>query len=330
MPLNTQSFRAETGVRARPSHASRPGLLGAGSWLRRRWPWRLLSGVLMLVASAPLFALNVVATAPSMGALVTEVAGERADLTVLAGPDRDLHALQVKPSMIHALRSADLVVAIGAELEVGWLPPAIERASNPEILPGRPGYFEAAAQVPLLDAGGAADRALGDVHPIGNPHVTMDPVRMAVVAEALAERLALLDPAGSAAYRAGAERFATQVEQHVARWQPRLQSAPGVVLYHRDAIYLLDRFGVPLLATIEPVPGVPASASHLRRLQSELSGRDGLIIYAPYQSAKPAQRLGSNLGWDAVRLSLEPPSGSDGSGYLRHLESWVDAIAGVR
>ncbi len=288
-----------------------------------------LLGALLLLTGAPVAALEVVASAPSMGALVREVAGEQADLTVLAGPDRDLHALQVKPSMIQALRSADLVVAIGAELEVGWLPPAIEQASNPDILPGRPGYFEAAAQVPLLDAGGVADPALGDVHPIGNPHLNMDPVRMAAVAEALAERLALLDPAGAATYRARAAAFAAQVDQQMALWQPRLRSAPGVVLYHRDALYLLDRFGVPLLATIEPVPGVPASASHLRRLQAELSGRDGLVIYTPYQSAKPSRRLASSLNWEAVQLSLEPPTGSDGGGYLRHIERWVDAIAGA-
>jgi zinc/manganese transport system substrate-binding protein len=286
-----------------------------------------LLGALSLCSALPALALEVVATAPSMGALVREVAGERAALKVLAGPDRDLHALQLKPSMIQALRAADLVVAIGAELEIGWLPPAIEQAANPQILPGAVGYFEAAAQVPLLGVGGAADRALGDVHPSGNPHVNMDPVRMAAVAEALAERLALIDPAGAATYRQRAAGFADQVERQMALWQPQLGSAPGVVLYHRDAVYLLDRFQVPLLATIEPVPGVPASASHLRRLQSELSGREGLIISAPYQSAKPAKRLAGALGWEAVRLSLEPPTGSDGAGYLRHIGTWVEAIA---
>ena len=204
-----------------------------------------LVGALLLLTGAPVFALDVVATAPSMGALVREVAGERADLQVLAGPNRDLHALQLKPSMIHALRAADLVVAIGAELEVGWLVPAIERAANPDILPGAPGYFEAAAQVPLLDAGRAADRALGDVHPSGNPHINMDPVRMAAVAEALAERLALLDPAGAATYRSRAATFSAQVDRQMTLWQPQLRSAPGVVLHHRNAIYLLDRFNVP-------------------------------------------------------------------------------------
>ena len=167
-----------------------------------------------------------------MGALVKAVAGPRATLTVLAGQNRDLHALQAKPTMMHALRGADLVVAIGAELEVGWLPVAIRGAANPKILPGTNGYFEAAAQVPLLDAGGAADRAMGDVHPVGNPHVNMDPVRMVTVARALSERLALIDPAGASEYRRRAESFAGKVDRRLENWRGKTRGAPGVVLYH--------------------------------------------------------------------------------------------------
>lgn len=271
-------------------------------------------------------ALDVVATSPSMGALVRTVA-PTANLTVLAGPDRDLHALQVKPSMIQALRGADLVVATGAELEVGWLPAASSSAANPAILPGRVGYFEAAAQVPLLDVGGSANRALGDVHPAGNPHVDMDPLRMAQVAEALAARLGQLDAARASVYRANARRFAEAVASRLPGWQQRLAGAPGVVLYHRDAIYLLDRFGVPLLGTIEPVPGVPPSGRDLRKLTSELSGRRGVIIYPPYQSPKAPNKLGRDLGWPVRELALSPPSNSDGNGYLSHIGAWVDTIA---
>lgn len=286
---------------------------------------RLLTAALVLLAT-PALALDVVATSPSMGALVRTVA-PNADLTVLAGPDRDLHRLQATPSMMRALRSADLVAAIGAELEVGWLPAASARAANPAILPGREGYFEAAAQVPLLDAGGAADRALGDVHPAGNPHVDLDPVRMAQVAEALAARLGQLDPAGAGRYRTNAQRFGDAVDQRVPQWQQRLEGAPGVVLYHRDAIYLLDRFGVPLLGTVEPVPGVPPSGRDIRQLASKLTGRSGIVIHAPYQSPKAARKLGRDLRWPVEELPLEPPVNADGNGYLEHIDRWVAAIA---
>jgi zinc/manganese transport system substrate-binding protein len=293
---------------------------------------RILLGLagLLALASTPAVALDVVATSPSMGALVQAVAGSRAKLTVLAGQNRDLHKLQAKPTMMHALRGADLVVAIGAELEVGWLPVAIRGAANPKILPGTNGYFEAAAQVSLLDAGGAADRAMGDVHPVGNPHVNMDPVRMATIARALAERLALIDSAGAGEYRRRAESFADEVDRRMKSWSGKTRGAPGVVLFHRDAIYLLDRFGVPLLGTIEPIPGVPPTGRQISALTSELKGRSGIIIYSPYQSPKAAESLANNLSWRVVQLPMEPPKGADGDGYLDHIGRWVDTIASVR
>ena len=285
---------------------------------------------LLALASTQAIALEVVATSPSMGALVREVAGSRADLTVLAGPNRDLHRLQAKPTMMRALRGADLVVAIGADLEVGWLPVAISSAANPKILPGTNGYFEAAAQVPLLDVGGAADRARGDVHPVGNPHVNMDPVRMADVAEALAERLALIDPAGASQYRRRADAFAGKVDRRVSSWRDGLAGAPGVILYHRDAIYLLDRFGVPLLGTIEPIPGVPPTGRQISVLTSEHRGEvvglwsangcgKSTVLNAIGRSARvfggAVERApGLTLAYQEqqpVRLPLMPMTGSD-------------------
>jgi hypothetical protein len=159
---------------------------------------RILIAVIFSLAAQAAWALNVVATTASMGMLAREVGGAAVKVDVLAAPDRDPHMLQAKPSMMRALRDADLVVAVGAELEMGWLPAAINGAANPRLLPGRDGYFEAAAQVPLLDAGQAADRAHGDVHPAGNPHVNLDPQRMAQIARALAERMSKLEPAQQA------------------------------------------------------------------------------------------------------------------------------------
>jgi len=285
--------------------------------------------LLTLFIAAPAGAIDIVATSPSKGALVRAVAPD-ASLEVLAGPNRDLHGLQAKPSMIRALRGADLVVAIGAELEIGWLPAAIASAANPNIQPGRSGYFEAAAQVPLIDAGGPADRAMGDVHPVGNPHVDLDPVRMATVAGALADRLELLNPSDAAGYRSRAAAFRDRVEERLSGWQARLAGAPGVVLYHRDAIYLLERFDVPLLGTIEAVPGVPPSGGQLRALASDLSGQNGVIIYAPYQAPKGPRRLAKQLAWQAVELPLQPPADADDDGYLRHIDRWVGVIADAR
>ena len=294
----------------------------------KRWTPLLAVVLVLLLPTTALAELDIVASSSSTGALVREIAGEQANLTILAPPDRDLHHLQARPSMIRALRGADLVVALGAELEVGWLPLAITQAANPGIQPGRPGYFEAAAQVSLLDAGGPADRALGDVHPGGNPHLNMDPLRMARVASALAERLAALDATHAADYRARAAAFARRVQERVAAWRRQLADPPGVVSFHKDLAYLLRRFDVPHWGTLEPVPGVPPTASQLRGLVDELRGRSGLVASTSYQPRQAAATLADALGWRQVRLPLEPPLEADGDGYLAHLQRWVDALAG--
>lgn len=291
---------------------------------------RLFLTLTLLSAAWPALALEVVATSTSMGALVRAVAGERANLTVLADPDRDLHYLQAKPTMIRALRDADLVVAVGAELEVGWLPLAIESAANRAIQPGQPGYFEAAAQVSLIDAGAPADRALGDVHPLGNPHVNMDPLRMASVARALAGRFALLDPANAARYRQAAETFAGEVEARLPGWRRQAAGAPGVVLYHRDANYLLELLDVPLLGVIEPIPGVPPSGRDVRALRDALVGQQGVILFATFESPRAPRRLAEELGWPFAAIALDPSLGADGEGYLALIDRWVAAIAAGR
>jgi len=287
----------------------------------------LAAALIVLLPTPALAALDVVASSSSMGALVREIAGEQVDLTILAPPDRDIHYLQARPSMIRALRGAELVVALGADLEVGWLPLAITQAANPKVQPGKPGYFEAAAQVSLLDVGGAADRALGDVHPTGNPHVNMDPVRMAEVATALAERLAMLDDENATDYRARAQAFAQRVESRVATWRDRLASPPGVVAFHKDVTYLLDRLNIPLWGTLEPVPGVPPRASHIRTLVEELRGKPGLVLSTTYQPEQAPSAFADALGWKQVRLPLEPPLDADGDGYLEHMQRWFDALA---
>lgn len=291
---------------------------------------RALIALFVFLLTQAAWALEVVATTASMGMLAREVGGDAVRVGVLAPPDRDPHSLQAKPSMMRALRDADLVVAVGAELEVGWLPAAINGAANPRILPGRDGYFEAAAQVPLLDAGGKADRALGDVHPMGNPHLHLDPARMANIGLALAERLARLDPAHAAAYRERARRFAAAVAQRLPAWKARAAGSAGAVLYHKDGVYLLDLLGLPVLGYVEPVPGVPPTARHLQDLITRLQGRRGVILYHAWQPAQGPERLAAALGWKALQVPLEPPKDADAEGYFRLIDSWVSALAAAR
>jgi zinc/manganese transport system substrate-binding protein len=282
--------------------------------------------VILMSAASTHAAVDIVATTSSMGMLARTVGGQAVDVTVLAPPDRDAHYLLARPSMMVALRRADLLVAVGGDLEVAWLPAAIRGAGNSRIQPGGQGYFEGAAQVPLLDVGQPADRARGDVHPAGNPHFYMDPQRMAAIAASLAKRLALLDPANQSGYAARAAAFATAVAERVPKWKAAAKGAPGVVLYHRDVNYLSAFLDVPVLGYVEPVPGVPPAASHLRDLVQRLSGSRGVILYSSFQSSDGPEFLARNLGWKPVRMQLEVALDANGAAYLDHIDAWVGAL----
>jgi zinc/manganese transport system substrate-binding protein len=278
-----------------------------------------------IVASAT---VNIVATTSSMGMLSRTVGGDLVKVTELALPDRDAHTLQVRPSMLQALRQAQLVVSIGAELEQGWLPSAIDGSSNPKILPNSMGYFEAAAQVPLMDVKvSAADRSQGDVHPLGNPHVQLDPVKMADIGLALAERLSKLDAANAAKYRQNAQQFKAAVEAKLPQWQKLSAGSSGVILYHKDANYLLTRFNVPLLAYVEPLAGIPPTASHILSLVQQFKGKKGVILHTVYQGNAGIAQLAQQLGWNHVSLPLEPTSNGNQQAYFAVIDQWLNAVA---
>jgi zinc/manganese transport system substrate-binding protein len=275
-------------------------------------------------------AVNVVATTSSMGMLARTVGGDAVKITVLSPPDRDAHYLLARPSMMVALRRADLLIAVGAELEIGWLPAALQGASNPKILPGQGGYFEGAAQITLIEVGQVADRARGDVHPMGNPHYYMDPERMAQVAQALAGRLGALDPGHAPIFAANATAFAASVAGRVPRWKQEAAGAPGVVAYHKDVNYLTGLLGVSVLGYVEPLPGIPPTASHLQGLVQGLKGRKGIVLYNSFQSSDGPRFLAKSLGWPTQQLQLEVDLDADGAAYLEHLDDWVAAVGSAK
>jgi zinc/manganese transport system substrate-binding protein len=283
----------------------------------------LLLIILAVGAPLPAAALEVAATTPNMGMLARTVGGEHVNIVVLAPGDRDAHHLEARPSMMVALRRADLLVAVGGELELGWLPAAIQGAANPRLLPGRAGYFEAAATVPLLDAGSPADRSRGDVHPGGNPHIYLDPLRMAVAAEGLAERMAELDPVNAAAFRENAANFAARMERETAAWRERSRGAPGVLLFHKEADYLMARLEVPVHGHLEPLPGIPPTAAHIQQLVSELRGREGVVFHLVYEPSRGPDRVGQELGWPVFRMHNNVPPEGDADDYVALIESWV-------
>jgi zinc/manganese transport system substrate-binding protein len=289
----------------------------------------MLAGCALLASALPAAAaLQVAATTPNMGMLARAVGGEHVEIVVLAPGDRDVHHLEARPSMMVGLRRADLVVAVGAELESSWLLAALQGAGNPGILPGRPGYFEAAAAVVLDDAGAPADRALGDVHPMGNPHIYFDPLRMGVAAEALAAQLGVLDPANAAAFTAAAAEFAARMQEETEGWRSRVAGAPGVLLQHKDAVYLMRRLGVPVRGYLEPLPGIPPTARHISELVAELRGQDGIIMHMVYEPSQGARRVGTELGWPVHQMRNNVPVDGTLDDYVALIESWVLVLEG--
>ncbi|MCG5533722.1 MULTISPECIES: metal ABC transporter substrate-binding protein [unclassified Halorhodospira] len=271
--------------------------------------------------------LQVAATTTNMAMITQQVGGEHVEVTTMAPPDRDAHYLEARPSMMAALRGADLVVSVGAELEEGWLPAAIRGANNPDVQIGQDGYFEAAAQVELIGQTGHADRARGDVHPAGNPHVYLDPVRMAEVGQALASRLGNLAPEHAEHFYSNADDFQAAVEERLPGWEERVADAPGVLLFHADIDYLVHRLDVPLHGYLEPLPGVPPTARHLRRLVNELADERGVTLFTDFQPADGARFIERELGWSYYSLPTHVPVNGDADDYFAVIDELVEAIA---
>jgi zinc/manganese transport system substrate-binding protein len=260
---------------------------------------------LVLLAMPALAALNVFATMPEWGALVEELGGDRVKIYVATNALQDAHHVEAKPSLIARARSADLVVATGAELEIGWLPLVTQQAGNPKIQPGKPGYFEATRFVPLLEKPARLDRAEGDVHPGGNPHIQTDPRNIARVAGPLATRLAELDPANAAYYQERYKAFADRWNTAIADWERKaapLRGAP-IVVQHKAFTYLEAWLGLNEVAALEPKPGVEPTTAHLTDVLATLQRQPvKMVIRAAYQSDRASQWIAERAKINAVML----------------------------
>lgn len=268
-------------------------------------------------------ALNVLATVPEWAALAQEIGGDKIKASSATTGLQDPHRIDARPSLIARARNADLVIATGAELEVGWLPVVQRESGNARIQTGQPGYFEAAVHARMLEIPAKLDRADGDVHANGNPHINTDPRVYLKVGEALAARLAQLDPANAAAYHAGYAAFAARWRANLVRWEKQVASLRGqpVVVQHKSFSYLLDWLGLKEVATLEPKPGVEASAAHLSRVLDQVRAqKPRWVIRAVWESSRATDWFAANSGTPAVVL----PFTVGGSEAAKDLASLFD------
>lgn len=256
-----------------------------------------------LLAPAAHAAINVLACEPEWQALTQELGGDKVKVTSATNALQDPHRIEARPSLIARTRNADLLVCTGLDLEAGWLPLLVQQSGNDKIATGRPGNFMAGTFVPRLDVPAKVDRSEGDVHAYGNPHVQQNPRNIALVAAALAKRLAQVDAANAGYYQARYTDFSARWNTAMAKWER--QAAPlrnvAVVEHHKNMAYLLNWLGMRSVGTLEAKPGVEPSAAHLGQLLAQLQREPAkLVLRAAYQDARASQWLAERARIPAV------------------------------
>lgn len=268
----------------------------------------LLLTVLGLVISSPANAkdkLDIFACEPEWASLANEIGGDKVATFAATNANQDPHHIRAKPSLIAAMRKADMVVCSGAGLEIGWLPILQEKAGNAGTMPGSEGYLLAASVVPMLEKPIRLDRADGDVHPEGNPHVQLNPHNISLVAAELVKRLKTIDPGNAVTYQANYNAFSKRWQEATKRWESEaaaLKDVP-VVVHHKSFTYLLDWLGMNEVGSLESKPGLPPTTSHLEALLQSLKVHPAkAIIRTPYEPEDASEWLSEKTGDKAVIL----------------------------
>ena len=311
--------------------------------------------------------LKIVTTTSDLAAIAGAVAGGKADVYGICTGKEDPHMLQAKPSVIAQARDADLWIRIGLELELGWEPPILDGSRNNRIRIGTRGHLDASESALVLDVPQTTiTRAMGDVHPMGNPHYWLDPLNGRRMAGAIAERLALLAPADGAFFRANAAAFQKALDERMfgaelvravgadalwaqtqagtlaafldepankgkaAGWVAAMMPLRGqkIVTYHKSWIYFANRFGLVVAAELEPKPGVPPTAAHLAEV-AETARADGvkIVLQEPFYSVKAANQLAGKIGARVVVAANSVGGQPEATDYLALMDLIVDELS---
>lgn len=254
-------------------------------------------------------ALNIVTSTEDLAALTQAIGGSAVNVKTLTRGTADPHFAQAKPSMIRDVYQADLLLVVGAELEVGWMPALLQSARNAKVQPGNPGYLDLSTAVTLLNKPtGPVTRDMGDVHAAGNPHYWLDPNNGVLMARAIAQRLSQLDGAHAKDYERELAAFEQQAHNKIAAWKTALAPLAGkaVIAYHTSFVYLANAFGFRIAAEVEPKPGIAPSAAYLAQLIARIKEQQiGVLIMEPYYEQRSAKYLSEQTG---VRVAVLPQS----------------------
>jgi zinc/manganese transport system substrate-binding protein len=253
--------------------------------------------------------LNVVTTTQDFASIAGEVGGDHITVDSIAKGYQDPHFVEAKPSFILKLQRADLLVVVGRELEIGWLPPLIQQSRNSKIQPGADGYLDASEQARILDIPqGQITRAMGDVHPLGNPHYWLDPENGKIIGREIAEKLARLRPGDKAYFDQRLADFTARLDAAEKRWLAAMAPYKGVkvVTYHRSFPNFAERFGLDVVGYVEPRPGIPPTPQHTLDLINEMKRQNiKLVLVEPYFDLKTPNAIGRETG---AQVLVMPPS----------------------
>ena len=262
-------------------------------------------GMLTAFPTSAFSKTNVFACAPEWGALAQEVGGDKVDVYTASNANQDIHHMRAKPSLLAAMRKADLVICSGASLEVGWLPILLNKAGSASVQEGSIGSIMASDYVPLLEVMQNVDRSMGHVHPEGNPHVHLDPSNIIIVSKVISERLSEIDAPNSGLYQNNQTVFERDWKQAISQWSNEGSGLKGkqVVVYHKSWTYLLNWLGIKTAASLEPKPGIPPNASHLEKVLKDIKGKNikGILV-APFENEKGAKWLSEKSGIPIINL----------------------------
>ncbi len=284
----------------------------------------------LVIAGFPAHAaLRVFTCEPEWASLATELGGDKLDIFSATRAQQDVHYIQARPSLIAKLRRADLMICTGADLEIGWLPVLLRQSANPKIQPGNPGFLEASKYANLLEVPDTVDRAQGDVHPFGNPHIQLDPRNIASVATELASRLQSLDPENGEFYRQRHADFDRRWQEKISAWNERAKplAGMGLIVYHRSWVYLVDWLGLREVGALEPKPGIPPSTGHLSALLRQIESQDvALTVRSVYQSARATEWISRRSGIPAAVLPHTVGATADADDLFGLFDSLLDIL----
>lgn len=303
--------------------------------------------------------LKIVATTTDLAAIARAVAGDEAVVRSITTGKEDPHMLQAKPSVILQARDADLWIRIGMELEIGWEPPILDGSRNARIRPGMPGHLDASKSARVLDVPETAiNRAMGDVHPMGNPHYWLDPLNGRRIAGAIADRLAELRPEAAGVFRHHAEAFQRDLDERMFGSQLLQKSKPQdlwlrvergedipeaggwlqamaplrgrkILTYHKSWVYFAHRFGLEVAGELEPKPGVPPTAAHLAELAELAKAQDvRIILQEPFYSTKAAEQVAAKTGARVVVVANSVGGQPEATDYLALMDRIVKQLTG--